>query len=120
MEETVKPYLAGYAIGMIVSGLLALAALHQTETHPVTVTPLSITTSSWFDDSRWGCASNDFEQGTVLRVEHVGRVILVPVLGRGPKAWQHGVTIDLTRPAFAALGNLDDGHISVTISPNEK
>ena len=80
------------------------------------------TTASWFNDGRWGCASNTYATSTMLQVEYHGRFIVVPVLGSGPFESDHKTPnrtrgIDLSKAAFAALADTRLGLITVTIEP---
>ena len=71
------------------------------------------------DDNALTCASWNYKFGTLLRVTHGDRSVVVRCNDRGPgrKARRRGVIIDLTEAAFKRLtdGDLKVGKIRVTV-----
>ena len=70
-----------------------------------------------FNPQAMTCASWYHDFGTVLRVSHAGRSVLVRVNDRGParRYVRQGRTIDLSRAAFARIAPLRVGLITVKI-----
>jgi len=60
------------------------------------------------------CASRYHKFGTLLRIEHQGKSIVVRVNDRISKKYAH--RIDLSRGAFAKLAGLEVGLIEATIT----
>lgn len=70
-----------------------------------------------FNPSLFTCATWLYPMGTVLRVEHEGRYVLVLVTDRGPHKRYKKRIIDLSYAAFSSLAHPDLGLIEVSIHP---
>jgi rare lipoprotein A len=75
-----------------------------------------------FDPSALTCASWDYPFGTLLRVTHKARAVIVTVTDRGPakRLYRKGRKLDLSRAAFACLASLKLGIITVDITRVKK
>lgn len=69
------------------------------------------------DDEAKTCASWDYPFGTILRVWHGSRSVLVECTDRGPakRLVKKGIVIDLSKRAFRELAPLGKGLIDVEI-----
>ncbi len=71
-----------------------------------------------FNPDRPTCASWFHPLGTRLEVRHARRRVVVTVTDRGPaRRLLRTLQLDLSRAAFAALGNTDLGLLAVTVTP---
>lgn len=71
------------------------------------------------DDSKFTCASWDYDFGTILEVTNTanGRTVSVVCTDRGPsrRLYRKGVIVDLTEIAFKRLAPLEKGRIGVRV-----
>jgi rare lipoprotein A len=70
-----------------------------------------------FNPDALTCASWYYPFGTILEIQHESHRVQVIVTDRGPRAdlVRAGVLIDLSRRAFELLGDLELGHLAVTV-----
>jgi rare lipoprotein A len=69
-----------------------------------------------FNPNKLTCASWNYPLGTVLKVQHKKRTVVVSVTDRGP-AKRLNRQIDLSQAAFAKLAPLSLGLIQVSMEP---
>lgn len=71
-----------------------------------------------FDDTRMTCASWNFPFQTRLKITNLanGKSVICVVNDRGP-AKRLGRIVDLTRSAFARIGDLRKGLVTVSVTP---